>query len=268
MLTAELRHLFHRTRVRVLLAVLFLLPVLLAVAVAVSGGPSGSRGGGPAFLDRASHNGVFVALAALTVAVTFFLPVTVAVVAGDTVAGEASLGTLRYLLTRPAGRVRLLAVKSVTVVVYCLAAAAAIVVGGLASGAVLFPLGPVVSLSGTSLSLGDGIARTLLAGLIVAVSMLGLAAIGVFASTLTDVPVGAMAACAGLVILSTILGAVPEVAWLHPWLFTDQYESFADLLRTPIIWHSVGRDLLLQAAYVAVFGSAAWARFTTRDVLA
>lgn len=267
MLTAELRHLFHRTRVRALLVVLFLLPVLLAVAVAVSGGPTGG-GGGPAFLDRVTHNGVFVALAALTVAVTFFLPVTVAVVAGDAVAGEASLGTLRYLLTRPAGRVRLLVVKGAAVVVYCLAAAGAIVAGGLLAGAVLFPLGPVVSLSGTPLSLGDGIARTLLAGLIVAASMLGLAAIGIFVSTLTDVPVGAIATCVGLVILSTILDNIPQVSWMHPWLFTHEWESFADLLRTPMLWHSVGRDLLLQAAYVAVFGAAAWARFTTRDVLA
>ncbi len=269
MLIAEIRHLFHRARIRVLLGVLFLLPVLLAVAVAVSGGPSGQGGGGgPAFLNRVSHNGVFAALVGLTVAVTFFLPVTVAVVSGDTIAGEASLGTLRYLLTRPAGRVRLLVVKAASVALYCLAAAGVIVAGGLIAGAVLFPIGPVVSLSGTTLSLGDGIARTLLAGAVVAASMLGVAAIGMFASTLSDVPVGAMAATAGLIILSTILDNIPEVAWLHPWLFTHGWESFADLLRTPILWHAIGRDLLLQAAYLGVFGAAAWARFTTRDVLA
>jgi ABC-2 type transport system permease protein len=267
MLIAELRHLFHRTRVRVLLLVLFLLPVLLAVAVKLSSSGSGG-GGGPAFVNRVADNGVFAALAALTVSVVFFLPITVAVVAGDTISGEASLGTLRYLLTRPTGRVRLLAIKAASVVTYCLAAVAAIVAGGLISGAVLFPLGPVISLSGTTLSLGDGVARTLLAGLVVGLSMLGLAAIGMFASTLSDVPVGAMAATAGLIILSTILDNLPEVAWLHPWLFTNDWQSFADLMRTPIIWHGVGRDLLLQAAYIAVFGAAAWARFTTRDVLA
>jgi ABC-2 type transport system permease protein len=266
MLIAELRHLFHRTRVRVLLIVLFLLPVLLAVAVKVSSGPS--HGGGPAFVNRVAENGVFAALAALTVAVTFFLPITVAVVAGDTISGEASLGTLRYLLTRPTGRVRLLAIKAASVVAYCLAAVGAIVAGGLISGAILFPLGPVISLSGTTLSLGNGVARTLLAGLVVALSMLGLAAIGMFASTLSDVPVGAMASTAGFVILSTILDNLPQVSWLHPWLFTHGWESFADLLRTPVIWHGIGRDLLLQAVYVAVFGAAAWARFTTRDVLA
>ena len=46
-------------------------------------------------------------------AIPLFLPLTVGVVAGDTIAGEAGQGTLRYLLVAPAGRVRLLVVKYV-----------------------------------------------------------------------------------------------------------------------------------------------------------
>ncbi len=266
MLITELRHLFRRTRVVVLLAVMFLIPVLLAVAVAISGGPSSGRG--PSFLDRVSHNGVFAALAGLTVALPFFLPLTVAVVAGDTIAGEASLGTLRYLLARPAGRLRLLLIKAAATVTYCLAAALAVAVGGLIAGAILFPIRNLTTLSGTTISLADGIGRTLLAAVVVGASLLGLAAIGMFISTLTDVPVGAMAATAGLAVLSQILDAVPQVHAIHPWLFTHQWMAFGDLFRSPVDWHGVGRDLLLQVGYIAVFGTAAWARFTTRDVLA
>ncbi len=266
MLIAELRHLFHRTRVRALLVVMFAIPFLLAVAVKVNGGPSG--GNGPTFLAQVSENGVFAALAGLTVTIPFFLPLTVAVVAGDTIAGEASIGTLRYLLTRPSGRARLLGVKAVTTVAYCLAAALTVAVGGLVGGALLFPLGRVISLSGTSLSLVDGVGRTLLAAVIVGASLLGLAAIGMFVSTLTDVPVGAMAVTLGIAVLSLILDAVPQVAFVHPWLFTHQQLAFGDLLRAPVRWNNIGKDLLLQAGYVAVFGTAAWARFTTRDVLA
>lgn len=266
MLRAELVQLFRRTRILVLLAVLLLLPVLLTVAIYVSGGPSSGRG--PAFLDQVSHNGVFAALAGLTVALPFFLPLTVAVVAGDTIAGEASLGTLRYVLTRPSGRGRLLAVKAGTVVAFCVVAALVVAVGGLIAGSILFPIGNVVGLSGTSFSLADGIARALLAAVIVGASLLGLGAIGMFISTLTDVPVGAMAGTVGIAILSTVLDSVPQVHAIHPWLFTHHWFAFGDLLRSPISWHDIVRDLLLQAGYVAVFASAAWARFTTRDVLA
>jgi ABC-2 type transport system permease protein len=266
MLLAELGALFRRTRVRVLLAVLVAVPFLLAVAVRVSGGPN--PGGGPTFLDRVSHNGVFAALAGLVVTVPFFLPLTVAVVAGDAIAGEASLGTLRYLLARPAGRSRLLGTKSAGIVAFCLVAALAVAAGGLIGGAIFFPLGRVVTLSGTTVSLGAGIWRTLLAALVVAGSLLGLGAIGLFLSTLTDAPVGAMAATVGFAVLSAVLESVPEVSFLHPWLFTQGWESFSDLLRVPVQWAGIRHDLLLQLGYVAVFGSAAWARFTTKDVLA
>ncbi len=266
MLLAELRALFRRTIVKVLLVVLTLIPILLAIAVDVSGGPSGGQG--PTFLDRVSHNGVFAALAGLTVCIPFFLPLTIAVVAGDTIAGEASLGTLRYLLTRPAGRARLLAVKAATVVVFAVVAALLVVIGGLVAGAVLFPLGPVIGLSGTSLSLVDGIGRTLVAGLIVGVSLLGLGAIGVFVSTLVDTPVPAVAITAGLVVAALIADNVSQLAFAHPWIFSNDWLAFGDLLRTPVTWGGIEKDLLLQVGYVAVFGSAAWARFTTRDVTA
>lgn len=263
---AELRQLFRRTVVRVMLVVLFLIPVLLAVAVKLSGGPSAGRG--PSFLDQVAGNGVFAALAGLTVTLPFFLPLTVSFVAGDTVAGEASLGTLRYLLVRPAGRARLLAVKAVTIVAYCIAAALAVTVGGLAAGSALFPVGPVIGLSGTAMPLADGIGRTFLATLVVGLSLLGLAAIGMFVSTLVNSPVGATVITVSLVIAALIIQSVPELGFAHPWMFSADWLSFGDLLRTPITWGGVSRDLLLQAGYVAVFGSLAWARFTTRDVLA
>jgi ABC-2 type transport system permease protein len=266
MLLAELRMLYRRTLVRVMLVVLFLIPVLLAVAVRLNGGPG--SGQGPTFLDQVSHNGVFAALAGLTVCITFFLPLTVAVVAGDTIAGEANLGTLRYLLTRPAGRVRLLAVKAATVVAYSVTAALAVAVGGLAAGAALFPVGPVVGLSGTTFSLADGVGRTLLAAVIVGVSLLGLAAIGMFVSTLINSPVGAMVITAGLEVTALVIDSVPQLDFAHPWMFSDHWLAFGDLLRAPVSWAGVGNDLLLQVGYVAVFGAAAWARFTTRDVLA
>ncbi len=266
MLLAELRALFRRTIVIVLLVVLFVIPVLLTIAVYVSGGPS--SGEGPSFLDRVSHNGVFAALAGLTVCIPFFLPLTVAVVAGDTIAGESSLGTLRYLLTRPSGRLRLLVVKGTTVVVFSLVAGLAVVVGGLLAGAVLFPLGPVIGLSGTSLSLADGILRSLLAAVIVGASLLGLGAVGVFVSTLVNTPIPATVITVGVVVAALVADSVPQIAFIHPWLFSHDWLAFGDLFRAPVSWDAIRRDLLLQVGYVVVFGSAAWARFTTRDVLA
>jgi ABC-2 type transport system permease protein len=262
----EARTVFRRARVLALLAVLGAVPVFLAVVVYISGGPA--AGEGPSFLDRVAHNGVFTALAGLTVTMPFFIPLSIAVVAGDSIAGEASMGTLRYLLVRPAGRARLLLAKGAVVGAFCLAAAIVVVLVGLVAGAAFFPHGQVVTLSGTTVSFLDGTARSLLAALVVGASMFGLASIGVFVSTLTDVPIAAMAVTIGSVIVCAILDSVSQVSFLHPWLFTNYWTAFADLLRDPVRWHDIWKDLLLQAGYVAVFGAAAWARMTTRDVLA
>jgi ABC-2 type transport system permease protein len=262
---AELATQFRRRRMIALLAVLFVVPAALALAVFLSGGPQ--AGNGPTFLDQVTRNGVFAALAGLTVTIPFFLPLTVGVVAGDTMAGEASLGTLRYLLVRPSGRSRLLLVKAGTAAVFCLVAALTVALGGLVAGAILFPLGRVTTLSGTTISLLEGMVRTFGAALVVGMSLFGMAALGLFISTLTDVPVGAMAATVGLAILSAVLDAVPQVHGIHPWLFTHRWLAFGDLLRSPVRWTDIRKDLLLQLGYIAVFGSAAWARFTTKDVL-
>lgn len=266
LLRSELRLLLRRRRTIALLAALVCIPVLLAVAVAVSSSPPGP-GEGPPFLDQVTQSGAFVAATSLVVAVPLFLPVVVAVVAGDAVAGEAAQGTLRYLLLAPAGRTRLLAVKTLAVAVFCLLAPAVMAVVGMALGSALFGFGDAASLSGGVLSRWEVLGRLVLLTLHVGVAMLGLAAVGLFVSTLTDVPVGAMAATVVLAIASQILGGLDQLDWLHPWLLTDTWLGFADLLRSPIVWDSFVANLRLQGGWAAVFLTLAWARFTTKDVL-
>src|SRR5579875_186480 len=262
----EARMVFSRARVRALLALLAAVPVFLALAVYLTGGPQNGRG--PAFLDRATDNGVFAALASLAVTMPFFIPLAVSVVAVSSVTSEASLGTLRYLLVRPAGRTRLLFAKAVVVGLFCELSAFVVVVAGLAAGLGFFPHGQVVTLSGTTVPFIDGLWRSLLAAVVVGASMFGLSAIGIFVSTFTDAPIAAMALTLGSVVVSAVLDSVTQVSFLHPWLFTNYWLSFADLVRDPVRWATIEKDLLLQAGYVAVFGSAAWARMTSRDVLA
>jgi ABC-2 type transport system permease protein len=264
---AEFGLLFRRVRTRVLLFVLAAVPVAVAVAVRLSGeGPN--PGQGPQFFDQITHNGVFAALAGLTVTLPFFLPLAVAIVAGDAVAGEANLGTLRYVLSRPCGRTRLLVLKGTTVTLFCFAATFAVALAGLIAGSILFPIGDVTTLSGDTLSLAAGTLRIGLAAVLVALSLLGLAAIGMFISTLTDAPVGAMAGTVGVAVLSGVLNAVPALSWLHPFLLTHYWLSFGDVLRSPVYWNQIVLNLIVQVVAVGVFATAAWARFTSKDVLA
>jgi len=263
LLGSELAVLFRRLRTWAMLAALAAVPVLIAVAVRITGGSSR----GPGFLSQITDNGLFVAFTALVVCMPLFLPLTIGVVAGDTIAGEASHGTLRYLVIAPAGRLRLLAVKYAGAAAFSIAGALVVALAGAGIGAVLFPIGPVTLLSGTTVGVGEALLRLLLIAAFVVVSLLGLCAIGLFLSTLTDVPVGAMAATAVLAVVSQVLDQLPQLSALHPWLFSHYWLGFGDLLRDPISWDAFGRNALLQLGYVAVFGALAIGRFTSKDIL-
>ena len=266
LLWSELSVLFRRRRTWAMLLALAAIPVLVAVAVRLSS--SAPRPGeGPPFLDRITQNGLFVGITALVVSIPLFLPLTIGVVAGDTIAGEASLGTLRYLLVAPAGRVRLLVVKYAGAAAFCLAATVTVVATGALIGAARFPVGPVTLLSGDTIGVGESVLRSLLVAGYVTVSLLGLSALGLFISTLTEVPVGAMAATIVLSVVSQVLDSLSQLDWLHPWLFSHYWLDFADLLRQPISWTSFGDNAMLQAGYVVAFGALAYGRFVTKDVL-
>ncbi|MBV6698646.1 ABC transporter permease [Kitasatospora aureofaciens] len=265
----ELHLTFRRMRTLVLLGILAALPILIGVIIKVNtDSPRGGGGGAPSFIAQTTQNGLFLVFTALAVALPVFLPMTVGVVAGDSVAGEAATGTLRYLLVAPAGRTRLLAAKFTAGLAFCLAATAAVAVTALATGAALFPLGKVTLLSGDTIGLGEALPRALLVAAMVALSLAGLVAIGLFVSTLTGSGIAAMATTVVLVITVQILDSFPQLDAIRPFLFTHYWLSFADLLRAPMYWDGMLKNLGLQAAYIAVFGSAAWARFSSRDISA
>ena len=241
--------------------------VIIARACALAAGPSG--GDGPTFLDQVTHNGVFAALAGLTVTLPIFLPLAVAIVAGDTIAGEANLGTLRYLLVRPAGRTRLLAVKAVTVAVFCLAATFVVAVAGLVAG-----VAPLPDRAGH-----DAVGRHAVAG-----DRHGAHRRRRRARRRCRCSAWPPSACSSRrsptcrsarwrprsasFILSGVLDAVPQVSAPSTRGCSPTTGCRSATCCAP---RRVGRhrqNLGLQLLYVAVFGSLAWARFTTKDVLA
>jgi ABC-2 type transport system permease protein len=267
---SEVRLVFRRRRNVALLAVAAAFPVLIGVALKLAAPhPQGGGGGGTgtsAFFNQLAGNGVFLSFIALSSLLILVLPLVVAVAAGDSVAGEAGLGTLRYLLAVPAGRTRLLAVKYATVVVFGLCATFIVSAVALATGAALFPVGPVTLLSGTTVSLADGLLRLLLVTLYVSAAMAALGAIGLAISTLTEHPIGAIAAVMVIVVTSEVADSIPQLAAAGPYLPTHWWLSFDALLRTPVDTSTLVKGLLSFAVYAVLFGLFAWARLSSADI--
>lgn len=259
---SECRLVLSRRRNLAGLAVLAAVPILIAVAVKIWG----VGGGGPSFVDAITGNGLFVALAALAVELPLFLPLAVSWISGDAIAGEANIGTLRYLLTVPVGRTRLLTVKYASLVFFSLFATLLVAVVGGVIGAILFGTGPMILLSGSSTGFASTVARLALVCCYLAAGFAALGAIGLFVSTLTEQPIGATVATVLINVGMFILDSISQLDWLHPYLLTHWWMSFGDLLRSPIYTGDINRGLLTALAYAIVFWLAAWARFRTKDV--
>jgi ABC-2 type transport system permease protein len=264
---SELRLVFFRKRNLVLLAVTAVFPLVIGIALRLAAPhPQGGNGAGVAFFNQLAGNGVFLTFIALSTLLILVLPVVVAVVAGDSVAGEAGYGTLRYLLAVPAGRTRLLAVKYGVIVTFALCATFIVSAVALIAGAALFPVGPVTLLSGTTVPLAAGLLRLLFVTLYVAAAMAALGAVGLAVSTMTEHAIGAIAAIMILVVASEVVDNVPQLAALGPYLPTHWWLSFDSLLRTPVDTSTLFKGLLSFGVYAVLFGSFAWARFTSSDV--
>src|SRR5918997_1411813 len=264
LLRSELRLVVGRRRNLVLLAGLALVPVLIGTAVAIASGvPAGE---GPPFLDRITDNGLFLVVTALFMCLPLLLPLTVGIVSGDAVAGEAQAGTLRDPLLASVTRTRLLVAKSIAVLAYVACAVLTVAASALVAGGGYFGIGDVTLLSGGSIPATEGMLRTAGIAAYVALSLTGLAAVGLFLSTLTEVPVAATAATVVVAIVSGVLDALPQFAAIHGALLTHHWLDFGELLRVQVDVGVLGQGLAVQAAWVAIFGALAWSRFTTADV--
>jgi ABC-2 type transport system permease protein len=221
------------------------------------------------------NNGSLYPAAAMAMIVPIFLPIAVAVLAGDSVAGEASGGTLRYLLARPVGRTRLLVAKLIAQAVFVLLAIVAVVGTSYVAGVMLLgnlpptavgEAGGVTSLSGPPMTNTELFLRVLGTIGFITVSMLGVAAIALFLSTLTDSALAAALGALAVLITSDVLVALDAAASVQPYLPTRYWLAWVDFFRDPIFWRDIERGLIVQAVYIGLLLAASWANFQTKDV--
>ena len=275
MIRVELAKLFRRPRTYVIAGLLCALPFTVAVFLATTRIPP-PPGQGGAFLSAVLSNGTLYPAAAMALVLPVFLPVSVAVLAGDSVAGEASAGTLRYLLIRPVGRTRLLVAKLVSLVAFVLFAIMTVLITSYVTGLVLFGVGTsaagvtlppdVTSLSGVTISPAGLVLRLLGTVAYIVISMLGVAAIALFLSTVTDSALGAAMGALAVLVTSQVLVTLDAAAAIRPYLPTRYWLAWVDFFREPVLWRDIERGAGIQLVYLVVLLGAAWANFLTKDI--
>ncbi len=266
MYRVELAKALHRWRTWLLAAAIGGIPMVIVLAIKVSPPEPQGAEDAPPFLFQITTSGLYAALTGLAVVQPFFLPLATGLFAGDAVAGEAQSGTLRYLLLRPVRRTRLVVAKYTSAMTLLGALVLVTIASGVVAGAVAFGLEPMPTLSGTTLPIAEGLARIGAAGLYMVATLSGIACIGLFISTRTDSGPGAAVATIVIAIASQILGQIPSLRVLHPYLPSNGWLGFTGLFRFPVDWGAMRHGLLVSGVYTAGFLLLAITGFQRRDI--
>lgn len=267
----------QRTRTLVIMALLVGLPTLIVVAINARGNRVGRGDNGEGLFRLAQQSGLLVPAAVLSVMSGFLLVVISGTIAGDAVAGDAAWGNLRYLLMRPVSRGRLIVAKALVAGALIWAATALVVIAGLVAGSILFgthsvvvphanALGPRVSISTFQLDSGALLLRTVLATGYVAFGFSALLAIGMLCSTLTDTSTSAIAATVGVYIVSEILDGIDQLGVIRYAFPTHYLSAWQSMFTDNTFSQDMIAGLVVQVAYVVVFGTAAITWFRHKDI--
>ena len=277
MIVAEWTQQWGRPRTRVLVAATALFPVVMTVALVASGSSQVDRVGDIPLVIVPKQSGMSVPFIALSSTMRFFLPLAIAVVAGECIAAEASTGRLRYVLANPVSRTRYLlsraAIAGSTSIFLILVLMAAAV----ASGLVAFGWHPFTAVNGdqttansvTTLSAGESLAKLGIGTAYITAGMASIFTFSMLLSTLTTRPFVAVAGGAALSVTSRVFNAdyLPGVNLFSRYMPNNDIDLWQHLFARPADTAGMGRFLLLQTGYVAVFSLTAWWIFTRRDVL-
>jgi ABC-2 type transport system permease protein len=279
MIRVELAKQWRRPRTLVTLAALAVFAVALTVALAATGPDHTERVGDIPLYIVPSRSGLSLPVIALASTMKFFLPLAVAVFAGESVAGEAASGSLRYALARPVSRSRYLLAKLVVALLLSVVAVVVVPLAALALGAASFGWHPLTAVDGGASSALHTVAATFaptatigrlaLGTAYVAAGMTSIFAFAFLLSTLTSRPFVAVAGGVALTIVSRVLNAdyLPGVAVLQPYMPNNDVDLWQHFFQQPAVTDGMVHFLVLQAVYVTACLALAWWWFVRRDVL-
>lgn len=260
----ELERQLRRRRTHVAIGFLAILPGILAIAFAIGGNDADANATG--LIELATRGGVNFTVFTLLMSVGFLLIVVVALFFGDSVASEASWSSLRYLLTIPVPRSRLLLQKAAVSATLSLAALAVLVASALALGTVLYGTDALVNPFGDSMPYGSAVLRLLIALAYIAVNLTWIAGLAMLLSVVTDAPLGAVGGTVMGSILVQILDQITALGSLRDYLPGHFSFGWTRALTPTIDWHDIAVGSFSALAYASVFTVLAWILFSRKDI--
>ena len=268
--TTEFRRQASRRRTHLALGFMVVLPLIILAAFQFDTDDDDDRRGRGQFsalVDLATSGGLNFALFTIFVSASFLLVVVIALFFGDTIASEASWGSLRYLLAVPVPRARLLGIKLAVSFAYSVLALVTLAGTALLVGTLRYGWRPLASTIAAEIPPGEGLLRLLAILGYLLLTLLVVAGLAFLLSVSTDAPLGAVGGAVLLFILSSILDQITALGALRNFLPTHWGDAWLGLLSTPVQIDDIVKGAIAAVVYAAVFWSLAFYRFLRKDVV-
>ncbi len=266
-LRVELIRQLKRRRTKATFAFLVLLPLLLILAFSV--GSEEFEEGNPQvnLVDVATSGSLNFVLFVMFATTGFFLVVVYALFFGDTIASEASWGSLRYLLASPVPRARLLRQKFAVATIMSVSALVTLTLVSLAAGAIVYGWDPVRTPVGITLDQGDAVLRLLAIVGYLAFTLLTVGSLAFMLSVITDAPLAAVGGAVFMMIIAAILDAIEALGDIRSYLPTENQFAWLGTLSEPMQTDEMLTGCIQTLAYSAVFLAIAFWHFGRMDVV-
>jgi ABC-2 type transport system permease protein len=260
----ELRKLVSQKRTYLGLALVILLPLIFVVVQNLH--QRHDRGGENIFASQITQSGLATPVLMLLFLSVFMLPVAATLVAGDVLANEDGNGTLKTILTRSVDRGQVFAAKALAAMLYAVLAVYLSAAVATAAGVASWGFRSVTTYSGTVVSAPKGLLLVFAANACYLIPLMAVVSIGVLLSTITRNSAAAVVGTIGIIILLLIVGQIPGLEGVKPYLLNEQFENWHGLLRTPTDWAPIAHSAWVCALYALPALLAGYLVFLRRDV--
>jgi ABC-2 type transport system permease protein len=258
----ELRKLVAQKRTYLGLGAAAAVPLIFVAALALQ---SGSPNDVP-FGKYVRGSGLAIPLVLLLFSSIWLFPLVTALVAGDIVAAEDHNGTLKTILTRSLDRGQVFAGKALAAVTYATAALLLMVTVAVVAGTIESGFNGLTSLSGTHVSAPRALLLVAASFAVYLIPTVAIVAIGMLLSALTRNSAAAVVGTLMSALLMQLVGILPGLGGLQPYLLTTQFSAWQGFFRVPTDWFPIARAAWVCAVYAVPAMGCAYLFFLRRDV--
>ena len=260
----ELFKLRHQKRTYLGLGAAAIVPILFVLAIHFR--HQDRHGGDFAFSSYLSRSGLTVPLVILLFGAVWMFPLITALVAGDIFASEDHNGTLKTILTRSLERQQIFAGKALAASTYAVVAILLNTTVAVIAGCIQSGFNSLQSLSGTIVSAPKALELVYVSMVIYLIPIATIVCIGLLLSSVTRNSAAAVVGTLMVSLLFQLIGVLPGLTGLQPYLLSTQFNAWQGLLRTPIDWAPIVRAVWVCAMYAIPAIGAAFLVFLRRDV--